>query len=133
MEFGLKVLFATTVECFCQQTRSFFFFLYFHVLVQMELNTSRTGFVNATERKKKTMALVYLYLDSVLMQCLTSVSIGGKRSSRTSPLTSSDMTIKRQWRSESESGEFLLVSVTFGSFKLHSKTFLHLRMLHRLC
>lgn len=29
------------------------FFLYFHVLVQMELNTGQTGFVNATERKKK--------------------------------------------------------------------------------
>lgn len=52
------------------------------------------------------MALVDLYLYSVLMQCLTSVSTGEKRSNPTSPMTSSDMTIKRQWRSGSESGEF---------------------------
>lgn len=89
---------------FVNKTRSFFF-----LKCQMEFNTNRTGLVNATKKEKKqtkNMALVDLYLYSVLMQCLTWVSTGEKRSNPTSPMTSSDMTIKRQWRSGSESGQF---------------------------
>lgn len=41
------------------------------------------------------------FLHSLLVQCLISVSIEGKRCSRTSPTTSSDMTTKKPWKLES--------------------------------
>lgn len=41
-------------------------------------------------------------LRSPLVQCSTLVSIEGKRSSRTSPTTSSDMITKKPWKSESK-------------------------------
>lgn len=48
-----------------------------------------------------------LCLHSPLVQCLISVSIEGKQCSRTSPMTSSDMTTKKPWKLESKFVYFL--------------------------
>lgn len=106
----------------------------------MQFTTSRTGLVNATGWNKNT-ALVYINLDTLLMQCLTLASIAEKPSSRTSPMTSSDMTIRRRWRSESESREFLphvnhlwfFKHVHFPCHFFLLRKFLHLLKRHHLC
>lgn len=51
--------------------------------------------------------LLILCLHSPLVQCLTSVSIEGKRCRRTSPTTSSDMITKKPWKLESKVVYFL--------------------------